>query len=415
MKKVTPIEEGPSRVVWEELEKRVREHAQEWIQRLLEEEVESFLGRRKSERRACVDGRAGYRNGHGKPRRLSMMSGTITVRRPRVRATEDPFESRVLPLFVRRTESVRDLLPELYLHGLSQGAFELAMRGLLGEGAPLSASSIARLRGRWQAEYEAWAERSLADHDVVYAWADGIYVKAGLEKEKAALLVVVGALRDGRKEVLAVVPGHRESEAAWTEVLRDLAQRGLRPPRLLVADGALGIWAAAAHVWPTTEEQRCWNHKIANVLDKLPKNAQATARELLRKIPAAETRKEAEQRREAFVRRYQRTQPKAVETLLSDWERMVTFYRFPKEHWKHLRTTNVVESPFAAVRLRTDAAKRFKRVDNATAMLWKLLRVAEKTFRLLDHAALLRDVYAGRTYRDGVIEPVSKSEDRAAA
>jgi transposase-like protein len=402
-------------VVWETLEAKVREQAQRRIQELLEEEVEAFLERAKSERRAAVGGKPGYRNGYGKPRRLGLMTGTITLRRPRLRGTEEPFESRVLPLFARRSEAVGTLLPELYLHGLAQGDFELAMRGLLGKGAPLSASSIARLRAKWQLEYEAWGRRSLSDREVVYAWADGIYVKAGLEKEKAALLVVVGALRDGSKEVLAVVPGHRESKESWAAVLRDLKQRGLRPPRVLVADGALGIWAAAAEVWPEVEEQRCWNHKLTNVLDRVPKKEQAAARELLVKIPTSESEAEAVRRRDAFVRRYQRTQPKAVETLLADWERMVTFYRFPKEHWKHLRTTNVVESPFASVRLRTDAAKRFKRVDNATAMLWKLLCVAQKTFRLLDHAALLRDVHAGRKYRDGKIEPVAKPEVRAAA
>ena len=200
-----------SRPIWETLEGMVREKVQEFIQQIMEEEVTELLGREKSERRSAVDAAAGYRNGYGKPRRLAMSSGTITLRRPRVRGVEERFESRVLPLFARRTKELGALLPELYLHGLAEGDFELAMRGLLGEGAPLSKSSIRRLRAGWTAEFEAWSRRSLADREVVYVWADGIYVKAGLERDKAALLVVMGAMRDGTKEVLAIAPGYRES------------------------------------------------------------------------------------------------------------------------------------------------------------------------------------------------------------
>jgi transposase-like protein len=206
-----------------------RVKVQGWIQDLLEEELAEVLGRRKSERRAAVDAPAGYRNGHGKTRCLSMMAGTIALRRPRVRGLEERFESRLLPLFVRRTKEVSELLPQLYLHGLAQGDFELALRGLLGEGAPLSASSIERLRAKWQLEYELWKSQRLDELDVVYAWADGLYVKAGLEDSKAALLVIVGALRDGRKVVLAIDSGERESKESWARVLRDLRERGLRP------------------------------------------------------------------------------------------------------------------------------------------------------------------------------------------
>jgi transposase-like protein len=199
---------------------------QGWIQDLLEDEITEFLGREKSKRRATVDAMEGYRNGYGKPRRISMMAGTITVRRPRVRGLEERFESRLLPLFVRRTEQVGDLLPQLYLHGLAQGDFELALCGLLGDGAPLSASSIERLRAKWQLEFEDWSQRRLDDLEVVYAWADGVYVKAGLEDTKAALLVIIGALKDGRKVVLAVASGQRQSKESWAGVLRDL--RGSR-------------------------------------------------------------------------------------------------------------------------------------------------------------------------------------------
>lgn len=395
------------------MEEMVREKVQAFIQAILEEEVTELLGRQKSERRAAVDAAEGYRNGHGKPRRLAMTSGTITVQRPRVRGLEERFESRVLPLFARRTKEVGALIPELYLHGLAQGDFELALRGLLGEGAPLSKSSIARLGERWAAEHEGWAKRSLADREVVYVWADGIYVKAGLERDKAALLVVMGAMKDGTKEILAVVPGYRESKESWKAVFRDLKARGLDAPTLLVADGHAGIWAAAAEVWPGTREQRCWNHKMVNVLDRLPKREQPVAKDLLRKVAYAGSRAEAEEAREKFNQRFRSWYPKAVEILGEDWERMVTFYDFPAAHWKHLRTTNVVESPFASVRLRTTAAKRFKRVERATALIWKLLMVAESRFRKLDAPHVLRDVLEGRKFEDGKL--VSLRQRNAAA
>jgi transposase-like protein len=383
------------------LENWARSSIQDLLQRVLEEEVTEFLGRTRYQRRSAVDATPGSRNGHGKPRQVSLMSGTIEVRRPRVRGLEERFESRILPLFMRRTHEVTRMLPELYLHGLSQGDFELALRGLLGNGAPLSASSIGRLRAQWEEELETWRERRLDDRELVYAWADGIYVKAGLEKDKAALLVVIGAMSDGRKEVLAVWPGHRESTESWLKVLRDLRDRGLRAPLLLMADGGLPIWSATEQVWPQASHQRCWNHKILNVLDDLPKRVQGKARALLTQIPSAETRQEAEKRRTTFARRYRDRYPQAVATLERDWERMVTFYDFPKEHWKHLRTTNPVESPFASVRLRTNAGKRYKRVQGATALIWRVLMVAEKRFRKLNAPELLPLVYAGQQYQDG--------------
>ena len=395
------------------MESFVREKAQELIQQILEQEVTELLGREKSERKAAVDGLEGYRNGYGKPRHLVTSIGTITVERPRVRGLEERFESRVLPLFARRTKEVGALLPELYLHGLAEGDFELAFRGLLGEEAPLSKATMRRLRESWTEDFEAWGRRSLSDREVVYAWADGIYVKAGLEKDKAALLVVIGAMRDGTKEVLAIVPGYRESTESWTAVFRDLKARGIADPRLLMADGNPAIWAAARQVWPKAAEQRCWNHKMRNVLDRLPKREQAEAKELLRAIVYAPSRAAALKAREAFRKRYGPWYPKAVATLEEDWERMVTFYDFPVEHWKHLRTTNVVESPFASVRLRTTAAKRFKRVENATALIWKLLTVAEKRFRKLDAPHLLRDVFDGRKFEDG--KPVFSQQRKVAA
>ena len=398
------IEDGPaSRPEWEHLEEWLRGQMQGLIQDLLEQEVTEFLGRARSVRRSESDNDAGYRNGYAPPRRLTLSSGTIRVRRPRIRDTEERFESRLLPLFVHRTREVADLIPELYLHGLSEGDFDLALRGLLGEEAPISATTVARLKDKWNAELAEWRARPLDDLEVVYMWVDGVYVKAGLEREKAAILVVMAALSDGSKVVVSAVPGYRESTRSWSEVLRDLRDRGLNCPRLVVGDGHVGIWGALRNVWPEAGEQRCWNHKILNVLDKLPKRQHDQARLMLRNIPYAETRTEAERLRRVFTRWCgDHSYEAAREAIEQDWERMVTFYDYPKEHWRHLRTTNPVESPFAAVRLRTDAARRYKRVDRAIAVIWKMLMVAEKRFRRLQAPELIADVYLGAQYVDGI-------------
>jgi transposase-like protein len=398
---------------WSTLEEFLRKHIQATIQRVLEDEVTAVLGRAKSERRAGVDTPPGYRNGFGKPRKLTLGCGTVEVRRPRVRDMEERFESRVLPLFKMRGREIDKLLPELYMHGLARGDFAMALRGLLGEGAALSPCVIDRLRANWQTEYEAWCTRDLGERELVYLWADGVYVKAGLEREKAALLIVIGAMADGSKEVLAISPGYRESTESWKTLFLDLKARGLESPKLVIADGAAGAWAAAGAVWPEACEQRCWNHKLRNVVDQLPPRLRGAAREQLCRIPYASTRAGAEKLRERFAKAFRRTHPRAVEILEKDWDRMVAFYRFPKEHWKHLRTTNLIESPFAAVRLRTDAAKRFKKRENATAMMWRLLLVAERSFRKLYAAHLAVEVYRGVLYDDGV--RIRKSNQRAAA
>ena len=267
-----------SRPEWEHLEDWVQGQVQRLIQDLLEQEVTEFLGRDRSVRRADSDSDTGYRNGYAPPRKLTLSSGTIHLRRPRVRHTEERFESRLLPLFVHRTRKVADLISDLYLHGLSEGDFDLALRGLLGEEAPVSASTVARLKERWNAELAQWRTRPLDDLEVVYMWVDGVYVKAGFEKDKAAVLVVIAALSDGKKVVVSAVPGYRESTQSWSDVLRDLRDRGLSCPRLVVGDGHLGIWGALGNVYPQAAEKRCWNHKIINVLDRLPKRQQGQAR-----------------------------------------------------------------------------------------------------------------------------------------
>ena len=403
MGKLTTAQGDSSSIVWEHLEELVRVKVREFIQSLLEDEVTELLGRGKSERRKVLDGSPAYRNGHGKGRRLTLGCGTVVVYRPRVRGLEGRFESRVLPLFARRTQGVSELIPQLYLHGLALGDFDLALRGLLGEDAPVSASTVARLKEQWQAEWRQWKRRSLDELEVVYLWVDGVYVKAGLEKERAALLVVIGGLSDGRKVVLAVEPGYRESTESWSDMLRDLKERGMNCPRLVTGDGNLGIRGALSNVYPEALEQRCWNHKLVNVLDKLPKKVQGQAKSELQNIVYSESRKEAEAKRDRFVEWCKKDGYRgAGETLTRDWDRMMTFYRFPKEHWKYLRTTNVVESPFAALRLRTDVAKRYKKIENATAVIWKMLLLAEQRFRRLDAPERLTQVFLGVGFRDGV-------------
>ena len=394
------------------MEEMARQQIQQWLQGLLEDEVTEFLGRARYDRRGADED--GYRNGYGKPRRLTTRAGTVTIRRPRVRGLAERFESNLLPLFRRRTREVNDLLPELYLHGLALGDFELALRGLLGEEAPLSPSTVARMKERWQAEAAAWQQRSLTELDLVYLWVDGVYVKAGLDKDKAALLVAIGGLADGRKVLIALRSGYRESTESWKGLLRDLRKRALRCPRLVVGDGSLAIWAALTEVYPEADEQRCWNHRIVNVLDQVPKRAQEEVKKKLKKVTYAPRRQSAERRKGEF-QRWARGEglERAAGLLDEDWERMVSYYRYPKEHWRHLRTTNVIESPFAALRLRTDAAKRFKKVENATAVIWKMLLVAETKFRKLNAPELLQDVNEGVEYRDGV--RVNEHRERDAA
>jgi len=377
---------------------------------VLEEEVTEFLGRGKYERREDIDSAAGSRNGYGKARNVTLSCGTITVRRPRVRDVEERFESRLLPFFQRRTKKVNELIPELYLHGLAEGDFDLALRGLLGEDAPISASTVARLKKKWQAEFEQWSSRQLDDLEVVYLWVDGIYVKAGLEKEKAAVLVAIAGLSDGRKVVVAIEPGHRESTESWSSFLRDLNRRGMNAPRLVIGDGNLGIWGGLRNIYPEAREQRCWNHKMRNVLDKLPKKLQEEAKLRLRGVVYASSTREAEGEKsglQSWCR--ERGQERAASVLDRDWDRMITFFNYPEEHWRHIRTTNPVESPFASVRLRTNAAKRFKKVENATVVLWKILMIAERRFKRLRAPELMKRVFEGVVYVDGREKQVDKT------
>ena len=387
-------------ICYRELEEFARAKIREHLQDLLEQEVTEWLGREKSERKGNPSEQTGYRNGYGKARRFTLSMGTIEIRRPRVRNLEERFESRVLPLFKRHTEQVSDLIPELYLHGLASGDFELALRGLLGEGAPLSASSLQRLKEKWESEYEQWKSTAIDEEDWAYFWADGIYVKAGLGKEKAALLVVIGVQRDGSKRFLALEPGYRESKESWASVLRQMKSRGVKSARLFVGDGHLGLWAAVGEIYPQAQEQLCWNHKMLNVMDAVSKTEQIRAKDHLNAMMYADSRQEAFKERKKFEQAF-RHNPKAVKTVVDNWDRLTTYYDFPREHWKHLRTSNVVESPFSRVRLRTTASRRFKSQINATCLIWKTLMVAEMSFRKLNAPHLVEKVAEGKKYDNG--------------
>src|SRR5262245_9971268 len=394
-------EKGESKgIFYEGLEAFAREKIRQHLQELLEQEVTEWLGRAKSERKMNPSEQSGYRNGYGKRRRFTLSLGTIEIRRPRVRNLDERFESRVLPLFKRHTEQVRGLIPELYLHGLASGDFELALRELLGEGAPLSTSSLQRLKEKWQGEYEQWKSARIEEQEWAYFWADGIYVKAGIGKEKAALLVVVGVQEDGTKRFLALEPGYRESKESWALVLRQLKARGVKSARLFVGDGNLGLWAAVGEVYPESQEQLCWNHKMLNVIDAVSKKEQGAIKKHLNTMMYAESRQEAVKERKEFEQAC-RHNPKAVKTVVENWERLTTYYDFPREHWKHLRTSNIVESPFSRVRLRTAASRRFKSLVNATCLIWKTMMVAEMSFRKLNAPHLVEKVARGTKYDNG--------------
>jgi transposase-like protein len=316
------------------------------------------------------------------------------------------FQSQIVRRYQRASQTTQRLFARLYLEGLATGDFEPVFRELVGETTALSANAVVRLKERWGEEYEAWRRRPLWEHQYAYVWADGIYLGAGLEKEKTALLCVLGAREDGEKELLDMEPGYRESTESWASVLRDLRSRGLQAPLLAVGDGVLGLWAALDEVFPTTEHQRCWNHKVLNVQAKLPKRLQAEARHRLREMAYAGTQEACEELRDRYVADLLAAdQRSAAETLLRDWERFVTFYHYPKEHWIHLRTTNPLESIFSGVRGRTDAAKRLRRRDNALYLVFKIVERLSRNWRALNGGAnLMALVLAGCLFKDGVLQ-----------
>ena len=367
------------------------------------------------------------RNGVARTRRVTIGSGTLEIAAPRVDdrrivgGEKKRFRSGILPPYLRRSKEVNELLPLLYLRGLSTSDVRPALEGLLGKAASgLSATTVTRLSATWQDEAAAWSRRSLADVDYVYIWVDGVYFPVRLEEDRLAALVIVGVRPDGKKELVAVQDGHRESEETWLDLLRNLKARGMEAPAVAVGDGSLGFWKAVRQVWPKTREQRCWVHKIANVLDKLPKRLQPEAKVELHGAMYAESRSKCVELLERLAKRFDDEHPRAAASCRDDLDRLLTFFDFPAEHGKHLRTTNPIESTFATVRLRTKTTRGSGSRAAGLAMAFKLLQMAEKTWRRLDAPNLVALVRAGAKFKDGKLverapTPQSKKTRKYAA
>lgn len=387
-----------------ELERIVRDGARRMLQEMLEIEVTEFLERTRYQRGGCF---RGYRNGHAPERTIGTGLGAVKLRMPRVsdvpkEVAQNGFESKIIGRYQRVSEETKQLLARLYLEGLSTGDFEPVFRALLGETAPLSKGSVVRLKGQWQSEYEAWSKRRFDGQRYVYIWVDGIYVAAGDEDDKTALLCVLGLREDGEKELLAISLGYRESKESWAKVLRDLRDRGMVRPLVVVGDGALGTWAALDEIWPECRRQRCWNHRIINVLDRLPKRLWGKVRKDMRKASDASTRAECKRQLEVIAGELRRAgQADAAETVLRDLDDFLTFYDFPQEHWVHLRTTNPIESPFAGIRLRTDVAKRFPNRENLLYLVYKLMERLSRNWRRANGPNLCKLLLDGVRFVDG--------------
>jgi putative transposase len=401
----------PDRISIEDpLTEVLRAGARRLLAEAVEVEVSAFIG----EHADLVDGtghRRVVRHGYLPEREVQTGIGPITVRRPRVRDRHPTaggghirFTSAILPPYLRRAKSLEELLPWLYLKGISTGDFGEALAALLGPDAPgLSATTIARLKATWAEDYERWQRRDLSARRYVYFWADGVYFQPRLDHDRQCLLVIIGADEIGNKDIVGLSDGYRESTQSWLELLLDLKRRGLAvPPELAVGDGALGFWAALRQVYGPTREQRCWVHKTANVLNKLPKSLQGKAKSHLQDIWMAETKADAEEAFDFFIKAYGAKYDKAVECLTKDRDRLLTFYDVPAEHWKHVRSTNPIESTFATVRLRTTKTKGCLSRKTALAMVFKLLLSAKRKWRRLDGSNHLAEVIQGVTFKDGI-------------
>jgi putative transposase len=393
----------------------LREGAQQMLTAAIEAEVREWI-----EGHNHLQDERGHRqvvrNGYLPRRTITTGVGPVEVRQPRVhdrreREEREAFSSKILPPYLRKTKSIEELLPWLYLKGISTGDFNEALQALVGPECPgLSASTVTRLLEGWQTEYQAWSKRSLADKHYVYLWVDGVHFNIRLEEDRQCILVLMGATADGKKELVAIVDGYRESEQSWMELLLDVKSRGLViDPKLATGDGALGFWKALPKVFATTRTQRCWVHKTANILDKLPKRLQSRAKEAIHDIWMADTRESANQACDSFLMTYNAKYPKACECLTKDREELLAFYDFPAEHWKHLRTTNPIESVFATVRLRHRRTKGSGSRNACLAMVHQLMLSASKRWRLLNGYELLPDVIDRVQFSDGV-----KSQEIAA-
>lgn len=386
------------------LDRILRDGAQRMLQKAVEWEVREYLIENQEQR-----DKAGYRlvvkNGRREPRSLQTGLGDIKICQPRVndRRKGKRFISNILPPYARRSPTIEALIPALYLAGVSTNNFTTALEAILGEGAKgLSANSIVRLKNIWEEEYRQWAGRDLSGKEYVYWWVDGIFFNVRLTDERPCLLVIIGALADGTKELLAIWDGERESKISWQEILSNLKNRGItKGPRLAIGDGALGFWAALEEEYPGTDRQRCWVHKTANILDKLPKKIQPSAKELIHQMYMSPTKEEALKAYDEFMKIYQSKYPKACECLAKDKDDLFTFYNYPAEHWIHIRSTNVIESAFATVRHRTRQTKGCGSRAATLSMVYKLGIEAEKHWIKIRGHKLIEKVIEGVCFIDG--------------
>jgi transposase-like protein len=389
------------------LDEICRQGARQMLQAALENEVMEYLATH-----ACDLDASGrqtvVRNGYLPEREILTGVGPLPIRQPRVRhkrASAKRFTSAILPPYLRRVPSIDALIPALYLKGVSTGDFTEALTAILGEGAAgLSATNIVRLKKVWEEEYRDWSKRDLSGKHYVYLWADGIYFNVRLENDRICMLVLIGALPDGTKEMVAILDGFRESADSWAELLRDLKRRGLmKPPALALGDGALGFWKALDEVFPKTRRQRCWVHKTANILDKMPKSVQPHAKRMIHEMYMAPTKQDALEAYEAFLANYQAKYPRSCQCLEKDFDDLFTFYDFPAEHWQHLRTTNPIESTFATVRLRTRRTKGCGSTAATLTMTYKLGCEAQQHWRRLNGFQQIAKVVEGRRFVNGVL------------
>jgi transposase-like protein len=411
------VDEVPGAELSSSLDAIVVEGARRMLAAALEAEVDAYVSSLVDEvdehgRRLVV------RNGHAEPRALVTGAGPLEVRAPRVNdrrldeVTRERmrFSSSILPRWARKSPKVAEVLPLMYLHGMSSGDFAPALEEFFGSAAGLSASVITRLTTDWQTEREQFSHRSLKDVDYVYLFADGIHFNVRLEEARLCALVMVGVRRDGTKELVSITDGHRESTESWADVLRGLKRRGMTAPVLAVGDGALGFWGALAEVFPDTVHQRCWVHKMANIMNALPKSAQPAARAALKEVRDAEDREHAEKALERFARDYEVKWPKAVDKVTKDREELLAFFAFPAEHWIHLKTTNPIESTFATVRLRTKVTKGPGSRAAGLAMAYKLIESAQARWHAVNAPHLVALVRAGAKFEKGVM--VERSEEQ---
>ena len=404
------------------LDEICREGARRMLAAALELEVDLHIAALAAE----VDERGHRlvtRNGHARPRQVTTVAGAVEIRAPRVRdrrveahvAEPKRFKSSIVPPWCRRSPKVDEVLPLLYLHGLSTGDFVPALESFFGSSAGLSAPVITRLTASWQAEHRAFMTRSLADRDYVYVWVDGVHFNVRLEEDRLCCLVIVGVRPDGSKELVALADGYRESAESWGDLLRDLRRRGMQAPVLAVGDGALGFWKALRDVWPATREQRDWVHKVANVLDALPASAQASAKRMLHEIRDAEDREHAVEAARRFDAEFRPRWPKAAGKVADDLDRLLAFYDMPAEHWVHLKTSNPIESTFATVRLRTKVTKGPGSRAAGLAMAFKLIESAQARWRSINAPHLVPLVRAGATFRKGVLVENESQDQEVAA